>query len=63
MLTHRLGRLIPRIFVRWPKGEHDRREAAERPELRDATDAEIDESIDASFPASDPPALHLEKDL
>jgi len=34
----------------------------EQVETRDATESEIDEAIDESFPASDPMALHLEKD-
>lgn len=57
----RLGSLLRRMIA--PSAQ---RKAAESPrvqvELRDATENEIDEAIDESFPASDPPALHLEKD-
>lgn len=57
----RLGNLLRRVF-----GLGDKGAAAAAPrvevELRDATEPEIDEAIDESFPASDPPALHLERD-
>lgn len=62
MFTHRLGNLIRRIFV--PKAKRLERRASEAPSTRtrEATELEIDEAVDESFPASDPPALSLEKD-
>jgi hypothetical protein len=56
----RLGNLIRRMFV--PRTEPEKHESRATVETRDATEAELDEAIDESFPASDPMALHLEKD-
>lgn len=59
----RLGNLVRRVFV--PRAKHERgpvRGECAAAETRDATEAELDEALDESFPASDPVALHLEKD-
>lgn len=61
MQMHRVGNLVRRIFV--PRAKQSEAESPRRnAETREATEAEIDEAIDGSFPASDPMALHLEKD-
>ncbi len=57
----RMGNLIRRVFVPRAKQEESVM-PREQVETRDATEAEIDEALDESFPASDPMALRLEKD-
>ncbi|MCR9217135.1 MAG: hypothetical protein ACFHWZ_11110 [Phycisphaerales bacterium] len=61
MVTRRFKELLRRIVL----PEARRRDAIARDpppvRTRDATEHEIDEAIDESFPASDPPALHFEK--
>jgi hypothetical protein len=61
MFTHRLGNLLRRIFVSKAERAERARQSAPPPP-REATEPEIDEAVDESFPASDPPALRLEKD-
>lgn len=42
-------------------GEHEASPARAEPVTKDACEADLDEAVDESFPASDPPALTLER--
>lgn len=61
MFTRRFGKLLRRVFLRKVKLRDPIAMDPPPVRTRDATEPEIDEAIDESFPASDPPALHFEK--